>query len=394
MGRAVIAGCGIAGPAVGLFLRRAGWEPVIYEAVEHPDAEAGVFLNLATNGLAVLDQLGLREQLLAGAHRCPTMVMWSGRGKRLGVVPNGPAGQPERGSVVVRRTQLHEALREEAARQGIEVHFGARLAEITDTSDGVRARFADGREDAGDVLVGCDGINSVTRTFIDPDAPEPAYTGMVGLGGYARGTGLAPTPDTQHFVFGHRAFFGYLVRGDGEVYWFANLTRPEPPRGSTRAAASEQWLYLLQSLHADDPAPVRQILAHADGSLRGYPIYDLARVPFWYRGNVVAAGDAVHGTSPSVGQGASLALEDAIVLARSLRDHPTPAAAFAAFQQARQPRAEQMVRYAQQINKYKRISTNPVAVSIRDLIVPMFLRKAASDTTNQWIYDYRVDWAA
>jgi len=72
--RAVIAGCGIAGPAVGLFMRRAGWEPVIYEAVEHPDAEAGVFLNLATNGLAVLDQLGLREQLLAGAHRCPTMV--------------------------------------------------------------------------------------------------------------------------------------------------------------------------------------------------------------------------------------------------------------------------------------------------------------------------------
>jgi 2-polyprenyl-6-methoxyphenol hydroxylase-like FAD-dependent oxidoreductase len=83
--RAVIAGCGVAGPAVALFLRRAGWEPVIYEAVEDPDAEAGVFLNLATNGLAVLDQLGLREQLLAGAHRCPTMVMWSGRGKRLGV---------------------------------------------------------------------------------------------------------------------------------------------------------------------------------------------------------------------------------------------------------------------------------------------------------------------
>src|SRR5215475_13949496 len=94
--RAVIVGCGVAGPAVGLFLRRAGWEPVIYEAAENPDAEAGVFLNLATNGLAVLDQLGLREQLLADAHRCPTMVMWSGRGKRLGVVSNGPAGQPER----------------------------------------------------------------------------------------------------------------------------------------------------------------------------------------------------------------------------------------------------------------------------------------------------------
>src|SRR5215472_16271442 len=337
--RAVIAGCGVAGPAVALFLRRAGWDPVIYEAAQNPDADAGVFLNLATNGLAVLDQLGLRERLLAGAHRCPTMVMWSGRGKRLGAVPNGPAGQPERASIVVRRTQLHEALRQEAGRQGIPVHSGARLIEITDTGGGVHARFADGRQATGDVLVGCDGINSPTRAFIDPDAPAPAYTGMVGLGGYARGTGLAPTPDTQHFVFGHRAFFGYLVRSDGEVYWFTNLTQPEPARGSTRATTSEQWLHLVQTLHTGDPAPVRQILARTSSPLRGYPIYDLAHVPRWHRGNVVAAGDAVHGTSPSVGQGASLALEDAIMLARSLRDHATPTAAFTAFQHARQPRA-------------------------------------------------------
>jgi len=390
--RAVIAGCGVAGPALALFLQRIGWQPVIYEAAAEPDDYAGLFLNVATNGLAVLGDLGLRERVLADAHACPHMVMWSYRGKRLGQVPNGPAGAPERGSAVVRRAELHQALREEAQRQGVAIVFGARLEAITEDGDTVQARFADGRTATGEILIGCDGINSPTRTFIDPRALRPAYTGMIGLGGYARVPGIAPTPNTQHFVFGRRSFFGYLVRGDGEVYWFANITQPEPAAGTARQTSSDQWLRLLRGLHQDDPAPVPQILAGAAGELRGYPIYDLVHVPRWSRGRVAAAGDAVHGTSPSVGQGASLALEDAIVLAKCLRDLPATGEAFATYQRLRQPRAEQMVAYAQAINKHKRISTNPLAVRLRDAIVPHFLKKAAGDTTNRWIYDYHVDW--
>jgi 2-polyprenyl-6-methoxyphenol hydroxylase-like FAD-dependent oxidoreductase len=148
----------------------------------------------------------------------------------------------------------------------------------------------------------------------------------------------------------------------------------------------------LRELHADDPPPVPQILAGNVGELHGYPIYDLVRVPHWHRGRVVAVGDAVHGTSPSIGQGASLALEDAIVLAKCLREQSGTEEAFTTYQRLRQPRAERMVAYAQEINKHKRISRNPVAVRLRDALVPLFLRKAASDTTNRWIYDYRVDW--
>jgi 2-polyprenyl-6-methoxyphenol hydroxylase-like FAD-dependent oxidoreductase len=392
--RAVIVGCGVAGPSLALFLQRIGWEPVIYEAAAEPDEYAGLFLNVATNGLAVLDELGLRERVLADAHPCPHMVMWSGRGKRLGQVPNGPAGAPERGSAVIRRAELHQALREEAQRQGVAIHPGARLEAIKDNGRSVEARFADGRTAMGDVLFGCDGINSITRAFIDPQGPRPTYTGMIGLGGYARLAGIAPTPQTQHFVFGRRSFFGYLVRSDGEVYWFANVTRTEPAAGTTRRTTSDEWLRLLRGLHAHDPEPVPQILAAATGELRAYPIYDLAHVPRWHRGRIVAVGDAVHGTSPSVGQGASLALEDAIVLAKCLRDRPAVDEAFAAYQRLRQPRAEQLVAYAQEINKHKRVSTNPLAVRMRDAIVPFFLRKAASDTTNAWIYNYQVDWHA
>lgn len=394
MSRALIIGCGVAGPAVALFLQRAGWDVEVFEAADEPDAYAGLFLNVATNGLSVLEQLGLRDQVLAEGHCSPHMVMWSSTGRELGTVPNGPAREPERGSVVVRRGILHRVLREAARHAGIPIRFGARLARIEQSDAAVRATFADGRAVTGDLLVGADGVGSATRRHIDPEAPAPAYSGLVGLGGFARVPGLAPTPEAQHMVFGRRSFFGYLVRADGEAYWFANVTHAASDRSALPAVTAEQWLATLRDLHADDPYPVPQILAHATGEVGGYPIHDLAHVPDWSRGRVVAVGDAVHATSPSAGQGASLALEDAITLARCLRDDPDHAAAFAEYQRLRQARAEAVVGYARAINRRKRVTRSRLGIAIRDAMLPMFLRRAADDTRNDWLYNHEIPWEA
>ncbi|MEV4686033.1 FAD-dependent oxidoreductase [Microbacterium sp. LWH3-1.2] len=392
MPRAIIIGSGVAGPATALFLQRAGWEVEIFEAAQEPDGYAGLFLNLATNGLAVLDQLGLREELVAAGHPAPEMTMWSSSGRALGTVPNGPAREPERGSVVVRRGILHQALRRAAQEAGIPITFGARLEQIEETHAAVRAFFADGRTAAGDVLVGADGVGSPTRRHIDPHAPDPAYSGLVGLGGFAHVPGLAPTPGAQHMLFGRRSFFGWLVRDDGEVYWFANITHPAADRAAVRNVSAEEWLAELRELHAGDPHPVPLILEHATGDVGGYPIDDLAHVPKWSSGRVVGVGDAVHATSPSAGQGASLALEDAITLARCLRDIPDRSAAFAEYQRLRQPRAEAVVGYAQAINRHKRVTKSRLGIAIRDAMLPMFLRKARDDTRNDWLYNHQVEW--
>lgn len=392
MPRALIIGSGIAGPATALFLQRAGWDVEIFEAAAEPDAYAGLFLNVATNGLAVLDRLGLRERLVADGHRSPHLVMWSSTGRRLGTVPNGPVHEPGRGSVVVRRGILHRVLREAAQEAGIPLTFGARLERIEQADASVRAIFADGRVATGDLLVGADGVGSPTRRHIDPDAPTPAYSGLVGLGGFAHVPGLAPTPEAQHMLFGRRSFFGWLVRDDGEVYWFANVTRPAVDRAALRTVPGEEWLAVLRDLHAGDPYPVPQILEHASGEIGGYPIDDLAHVPHWSRGRVVAVGDAVHAISPSAGQGASLALEDAVTLARCLRDAPDHNAAFAEYQRLRQPRAEAVVGYARAINRQKRVTTSRLGIAIRDAMLPMFLRKAADDTRNDWLYNHEIAW--
>ena len=390
MPRALVIGSGVAGPAVASLLREDGWEVHLYEAAPEPDDARGAFLNVATNGLSVLEALGARESLLEDAHPCPHMVMWSSTGKRLGSVPNGPAGEPARGSAVVRRAWLHQVLHQAAERRDIPTTFGARLTAVDQTADHVRATFSSGRVAEGDLLIGCDGIGSITRRHIDDRAPAPAYSGLVGLGGIVEAD-LEPTPGTQHFVFGRRSFFGYLVRADQRVYWFANLTSPEPDRATLRQVTTAEWLDRLRDLHRDDPFPVPEILASHQGELGGYPIYDLNRVPHWSRGRVVALGDAVHPTSPSAGQGASLALEDAQVLARCLRDQPAYGSAFAQYQAERQPRTDRVVDYARKIDSRKRVSRTRLGIAVRDAMLPHFLKAAADDRSNDWLYNYRAD---
>lgn len=391
MPKAVIVGGGVAGPAVAQLLTQIGWDAPVFEGRPAPDPYEGLFLNVAVNGRRVLRTLGVEQPLLSDAHPASSMVMLSGRGKLLGVVPNGPVGRPADGGVVVRRGWLHEVIRHGAEQTGVRIHHNKRLVSVEERSGSVATTFADGHVEEGDIVIGADGIGSAVREYVAPDV-VPEFTGLLGTGGFATVPGLAPTPDEQHFVFGARSFFGYLVRTDGTAYWFANVTSDQSSPEDDLGVSSAEWLDRLRDLHRDDPDPVSQILAHTRSEVHGYPIFRLPTVPAWSRGRVVVVGDAVHATSPSAGQGASLALEDAIVLATSLRDHASPEDAFTAYEKARRPRAEAMVAYAAAIDKQKRVTTSRVGIAIRDAMLPMFLRKAAGDARHDWIYDHAVPW--
>ncbi|WP_051215526.1 FAD-dependent monooxygenase [Granulicoccus phenolivorans] len=277
------------------------------------------------------------------------------------------------------------------AARGLPSTPGRRLTAIEQSPLGVTARFSDGTEATGDVLIGCDGVGSFTRRWIDPDAPEPRFTGLLSIGGFARLPGLAPTPGVQRMIFGARGFFGYLVRTDGTVYWFANPNWSGVDPDRVRRMPTDQWLTELRELHAQDPFPVPQILAAAD-EVGAYPIYDLPHVPHWHRGRVVAVGDAVHATSPNAGQGASLALEDAVTLARCLRDRPSHPPAFDEYVRLRRPRAEEVVKYSRALGRRKAPGGSRLAVGLRDLMLPLVLRNATRDARNNHLYNHPVNW--
>jgi FAD-dependent urate hydroxylase len=389
--RALIIGGGVAGPVAAMALRQAGIDPVVYEAYAGGADDAGAFLTFASNGLDALRTIDAHHLVLSESFPTPRMTIQSGTGKHLGDVPNGGTLPDGTVSQTLKRADLYRALRDEAVRRGARAEYGKRLVDAQTTPVGVMARFEDGTEAVGDLLIGADGIHSRTRRIIDPSAPVARYIPVLNIGGYARNVHVQAEPGTFRMVFGKRAFFGYAVHPSGEVWWFANPPRANEPTGAELAAiGTEQWREMLMDLFAGDDSPAVEIIRSTPGKLAGWATYDLPSVPTWHRGSLVIIGDAAHATAPSSGQGASMAIEDAVVLSRCLRDLPDTRQAFAAYERLRRARVERIVAHGARTSNSK--AAGPVAQVLRDLMMPLILKRVAGGESLAWMHDYHIAW--
>jgi 2-polyprenyl-6-methoxyphenol hydroxylase-like FAD-dependent oxidoreductase len=390
---ALVIGCGIGGPVAAMALQKAGIGATIFEAHAGHTDYVGSFLNAASNGLDALAAIGAHDAVLAHGFPTPRMVMWSGSGKRLGEVANGTTRPGATPSLTIERGRLHAALRDEAIARGIDIVSGKRLVGAEPSAHGVTARFADGSEARGDLLVGSDGLHSTTRRLVDPAAPWPRFTGLLSLGGRACLDSVTPTPGVFHMIFGRRAFFGYSAPVPGDVYWFANAEwTGAPDRARLDAISPAMWKTHLRDLFAGDAGPALDIVGATGDTLAAYPIFDMPIVPVWHRDRMIVIGDAAHATSPSSGQGASLAIEDAVILAQCLRDADDVSTAFAAYERLRRARVERVVSYSARIGRSK--TPGPVGRWLRDLMMPFALRHFASAKAQAWLYEHRIEWGA
>jgi 2-polyprenyl-6-methoxyphenol hydroxylase-like FAD-dependent oxidoreductase len=257
------------------------------------------------------------------------------------------------------------------------LRYGLELQGVTETTSGVRATFTDGTHLEGEFLVGADGLRSTTRPFAVPKAPAPVFSGLLDFGGFTRVEGLPFPAGINQMVFGRRAFFGAFTTPTGETWWFHN---GPPGEGAHRAR--------LLELHRDDPAWVRQLIESTPSLLGPWGIHDLHAMPRWTSGRVCLIGDAAHAMSPSAGQGASLAMEDAMVLAQCIRDVPDVRAAFVRFEQLRRPRVDAIFKEAQRQSSRK--APTPLSEWFRDRMLPFFLKFGAAAQTKS--YAFRIDW--
>jgi FAD-dependent urate hydroxylase len=242
-------------------------------------------------------------------------------------------------------------------------------------------------------LIGADGIHSAVRRLIDPNAPAPTYVGLVNLGGYARGVPVEAEPGSYTLIFGKRAFFGYVLAPDGEVWWFANVPRrDEPAHGEVEAIPPEAWQRRLAELYAKDAGPAVRLVEASDPAdiKNASPIHSIPHLPRWHTDRMVVIGDAAHAPTPTSGQGASLAIEDAVVLAKCLRDLPDPQQAFARFEALRRPRVERIIKVAARINSNK--TARPLTRVVRDAVLPVILRITTNSKQVNQQYRYHIDW--
>ncbi|WP_267643913.1 FAD-dependent oxidoreductase [Haloarchaeobius amylolyticus] len=382
--KALIIGCGVAGPVLALYLQRIGITPVIYEGRPEPQDDAGFFLNLAENGTDVLETLGIREEVLSEGHESNRLVFQNHKQNEL--------GENHSETVLIKRGLLTKGLREAATDQGITVKFGKRLTDVQiPHNDMVIAYFDDGTEVHGDLLIGCDGIHSQTRRSILPNAPDPEYTGIIDSGAFTRNDSIPPSDGVMKMTFGVDGFFGYQKVPTGEIYWFENHEREKAPdRAELDAISQSEWREKLLRLHEDDHDEVTEIIRSTDSEIGKWPVYDLPSLPTWHKKTVCLIGDAAHATSPHVGQGASLAMEDAVVLAKCLRDVEEVPQAFETFESLRRDRVEEIVEISRETGNQKAPS-NLVTRKIRDLVLPFFLKRGVEKFEK--IYSYRVDWS-
>lgn len=191
-------------------------------------------------------------------------------------------------------------------------------------------------------------------------------------------------------TFGVDGFFGYQKVPTDEIYWFENHERKQAPdRAELDTISQEDWKEKLLRLHKDDHDEVTEIIRSTDRDIGKWPVYDLPSLSTWYQGTVCLIGDAAHATSPHVGQGASLAMEDAIVLAKCLRDIEVVPDAFETFEALRRDRVAEIVKMSRETENQKAPS-NVVTRKVRDLVLPFFLKRGVESF--EQIYSYRVDW--
>jgi 2-polyprenyl-6-methoxyphenol hydroxylase-like FAD-dependent oxidoreductase len=390
---ALIVGGGIAGTVAAIALHEAGWQPRIFEGHAAGADERGVFLTVAVNGLNALRDLGLRpDRVLAAGYPTPALVLGNGAGRRLAEMPLGGPTPDGTTTTTIKRADLYAALRAAAAERGIPIAYARRLVDLRESADEVTAAFADGSTATGDLLVGADGLHSRTRMVLNPDGPAPRYLGLLNAGGFTAApvaADLDRTPGLMHMDFGKRAFFGWSVAPDGSVWWFANPPRKRPVRPGEFTA--ESWKTHLLELFADDATPAAAIIRATDEALGPWNTDDLPRVPVWRTGRCVLVGDAAHAVSPSSGQGASMAIEDAVVLGRCLADGRGRAGALdlAGYEQQRRGRVEKVVAYGRRSGSSK--IAGPVGAVVRDALTPLIMKLVYRRGDPQaWILDHRV----
>lgn len=371
--RALVVGGGIAGPAVALFLARSGIEPIVLEAYPRTEDVGGAF-QIAPNGLRVLAELGLADTLLAQGHACSDMAFRNHRGRLIGVARTSRAGC----GVNIVRAAVHRALRDEAERRGVEVRYRKRLTGLAEAGREVVATFDDGTTEVGDFVVAADGVHSRVRACVLPDHASPRDTRMVAIGGFSTAD-VTPAVEPEDagrltFMVGPRHQLGYAKFDATHWGWWCHVHAPE-------TADHTAWLNMPLSTLRERmleryrgwSEPVADLIASTEVWART-AIHDVPRLPTWHRGRVLLLGDAAHAMSPAGGQGASLALEDALLFGRLAADDASPIEdAMARFESLRRRRAEKMVAQGYANDRRSLKELGPFGTWVRDrVMMPMF----------------------
>lgn len=327
--KVLISGAGIAGPALAYWLARRGMRPLVVERT--PSLRLGGHaIDIRGVAVDVIEQMGIETAVRAASTHIRTLSMVRAGGRRRPVSMDIPRAMEGSRDTEIVRDDLVRILWE-ATKDDVDYVFGDSVAAIDDG----RVSFESGKTGEFDLIVGADGQHSTTRRIVFGDErqfsrPLDAYLTIFGLPNDLRLTDHA----MLHNLPG-RAVAYYTMAGNERakgLFVYRSRERVEDLRDEAAIKAS------IRARFADAGWETPRLLDAMDVTDDFY-FDEVAQIqmPSWSKGHVVLLGDAAHGPSPLSGQGTSLALVGARVLADELRDRGAVTSAFAAYESRMRP---------------------------------------------------------
>jgi 2-polyprenyl-6-methoxyphenol hydroxylase-like FAD-dependent oxidoreductase len=374
MVRILIVGGGIGGLTVALALRQFGFEAEVYEQAPAL-LDIGAAIALWPNATRVLERLDLGETIRAHAGEMREIRWLDRHGFPINRVRIANA-------VALHRADLQSTLLHALPPESITL--GHSLVGYDTRGDKVVARFSTGEEIEADFLLGADGIHSRARSqLLGHD--EPIYRGYTVWRGISDGVPTGVSPATAIELHGHGKRFGIGPVGGGRVGWWAAANATEPASSHERQIEDAQ--HELLRLFKDWYPPVNQLIeATLPQLILTTSAFDREPSAKWGDKRVTLLGDAIHPTTPNLGQGGCLAIEDAFVLARCFHEYGPTEAALRKYEGCRYSRTAAITKYSRY---YGRVGQweNPLPAGIKR---SLFALAPASilERVMQIVFDY------
>lgn len=331
MGRSIlVVGGGIGGMAAALALHRAGQDVELIESDSQWNA-LGAGLTLNGGALRAFADLGMLEPVLeAGFASVGPVRACDADGNVLSQGASTPMfgeGIPNMGGIL--RPRLHGVMRRAIEAAGIKVRTGLSAESYAEAEDHIRVTTSDGASAEYRFVVAADGLFSRTRAALFPDLPGPAFTGQ----GCWRAVVSRPADVTATWVYSAQyAKAGFNPISQDLMYLYLLESAPGNPW-----IDAADWLPLLKERLSRFGGHFRAIVEElSEQSLINYrPLESILMPRPWHKGRVLIVGDAAHATTPHIGYGAGMAIEDAVVLGQMVGRYEDTAALFADFTQRR-----------------------------------------------------------
>lgn len=310
--KAIIIGSGMAGLAAGIAMRQAGYEIEIYEKTTKL-RPAGAGISLWSNGIKILNKLGLGKEVAAIGGEMNRMEYRNDRGEVLNHVNLMPlVEQVGQRPYPVSRTDLQQMML--TAFGQADINMGMRCVEVKQDANSATAIFEDGTTATGDVIIGADGIHSVVREYLGGGKVEPRYAGYVNWNGIVQASPDLGESDVWVIYVGKGKRASMMPIGGNRFYFFMGCPKPKGTKVEPQDIRAE-----LKETFTGWAQPVQNLIEKLDPEkVNRLEISDIDPLPHLVKGRIALIGDSAHATTPTLGQGGCQAMEDAEVLCRYL----------------------------------------------------------------------------